>query len=386
MEQEAYVLGLLKTGRHTVRKIYDKTRCNRRQQLRIWRKYRGGKGFPPAWPETTPEEARALWEAKKAGRLEEMQRIMAEAEDRAVAAQKRITELEVQAEEAEAKMRQLEVKQKEKLTAIAKKEQRLEALPPGERKRVLPGSYEDEVLGLKPGSLIEPEKPGRKAVLPKDYGVYADNGRYFTVSNKWADLHDASRDELKLVAGYLTSKGFPARVEDGDQPKAYFDSSWPGKVESKWNKSVDSVLDILDRYRSRKIQLKSKQGFSKRIAQYLAKAYDAYANKSISDAEKAELKDELPDDWARIKKTDRLIMRFAMGVVEPSGEPTSRGIERGRTAKILLQKAADDASRKLASHKERERRRAIGPDEEEDDVASILAAGKKQLGLPSAKD
>lgn len=391
--EESYVLQLMEKGIKPLA-IYRRMRASRKRQIKIWRKH-GGSGLPPNFP--PPKErppgppGPSLPPAEAARRREEARALEAAAdeqlrklEEAAIERQRRIAELEAQAAEENRKIRLLEAEQKRLLTERKEKAERLAKaqailekrgeIEPPKKRRVLPGSYEADVLGLKPGTLIRPKKPAH-------LGEYADNGRYFVVSKDWADLEDATTDELALFADFLTIKKFPSRVEkSGDQPKAYFESTWPKNVEDRWTKAVDGGLTLLEKYRERKNQLKSKKMFSKSIANYLAMAYTAYADPSVSDAKKRALKEELPDTWARLKKVDRLILIFGMGVADASGAPTSKGIERGRAAKILLEKEARVAAKKLAERKEAQAKRRALREAERDEVSDILSSGRLALG------
>ena len=399
--EESYVLQLMENGIKPGA-IYRRMRASRKRQIKIWRK-NGGTGLPPNFP--PPKErppgppGPALPPAEAAKRREEARALEASAdeqlrqlEEAAIARQQRIAELEAEAAEEERKIRLLEAEQRKLLAERKEKAKRLEQarailekrgeVRPPKKRRVVAGSYEADVLGLKPGTLVDPGKPGRPALpKPAHLGEYADNGRYFVVSKDWADLEDASPDELALFADYLTSKKLPARVErSGDQPQAYFESTWPKKVEDKWTKAVDGGLALLEKYRARKEQLKSKKMFSKGIANYLAKAFSAYADPSVPESQKRELKEELLDTWARLKKIDRLILIFGMGVADSSGAPTSKGIERGRAAKILLEKEARAAAKKLAERKEAQEKRKALRSAEQDEVSDILSSGRLALG------
>jgi len=398
--EESYVIQLMENG-IAPGAIYRRMRASRSRQLKIWRKY-GNEGPPPNFPEApegtgpvggklTPTQAKERRAVAQTAQDEAGARLQ-ELESDALQRQQRIAELEASAVEEERKIRLLEVEQKKLLSDRKERAQRLSLAraalekrgddAPAGRRRVIPGSFEAEQLGLKPGDLVDPGRPGRPALAkPSHLGEYADNGRYFTVSKDWADLEDASPDELSLFANFLTTKKLPAKVEKkGDQPKAYFDSTWPKKIEAKWVKSVEDGLDLLDKYSARKKELSSKNMFSKRIAKYLAKGYDAYANANLTKAQKSSAREELEDDWARLKKIDRLILIFAMGVSDPSGAPTTKGIERGRAAKILLQKDADVAAKKLSEKQEAAKGRKALRQTEDDDVAAILAGGRKALG------
>lgn len=398
--EKSYVLQLIETGIAPLA-IYRRMRASRKRQIKIWRES-GGSGLPPNFPPPkdrppgppgpalTPAEAaerKAETDAREAAAEERLRQLEAASARR----QERIAELEAAAAEEERAIKLLEVEQKKLMIERREKAERLAQaraitkkkgeLPTSKKRRVLEGSYEDEVLGLKPGRLVEPGKPGRPALpKPKHLGEYADNGRYFTVSREWADLDEATSDELALFADYLISKKFPAKVErSGDQPKAYFESTWPKKVEDRWNRAVEGGLTLLDKYSARKKVLKSKKMFSKGIANYLAKAYTAYADPSFPESKQRAAKEDLLDDWARLKKVDRLILIFDMGVSKPSGEPTSKGIERGRAAKILLEKESRAAAKKLEEKALASQKRKAIRDAERDEVDAILGGGRLAL-------
>ena len=405
--EEAYVLQLMESGIRPL-VIYRRMRASKSRQMKIWRKF-GNEGTPPNFPEPKepptgpkgpqlpPAEYKERRDKARALERSADEQLLA-LEEAAVARQQRIADLEAQAIEEERKIKLLEIEQKQLLTERQEKAKRLAAarailekkgmVPPPKKRRVLPESFEAEELGLKPGAVAEPGRPGRPAMpKPKGFGQYADNGLYFPVSKEWADLEDAASDELALFADYLRLKKFPAKVESaGDQPKAYFDSTWPKAVETRWTKAVDGGLALVEKYRARKKKLSSKKMFSKGIAKYLAKGFDAYANADLSEAQKTAAREELMDAWARLKKIDRLILIFGMGVSGQDGTPTSKGIERGRAAKILLEREATSAAKKLAERQQVTRKRQAVRSAEEDEVAAILAGGKETLALPEGDD
>lgn len=399
--EKSYVLELIEK-RVKPLTIYKKTRASRSRQIKIWREG-GGEGLPPnfgppkATKSTSPSAAREI-----SKRREEMAIVHKDADEKlkkleelASHRHQRIAELEAQIIEEERKIKQLEYEQKRLVLERREKSERLsqaraaiEQRRPAavERARVLPGSYESEVLGLEPGTIIEPGKPGRPALpKPAHLGEYADNGKYFVVSKDWADLSDASKDELKFFAYHLTAKGFPSKVETkGDQPKAYFESSWPKSVENKWLSAVESGLSILDRYKERKQELKSKKMFSAAIARYLAKAYTAYADPSVSEEQKEIEKEELLDIWARIKKIERFIMIFEMEVANNDGSPTKKGIDLGMAAKAHLKKASREVSEKLLEEQEASRRKKALREAEQEEIENILSMGR--LALTTGED
>lgn len=276
-DEKAYVLQLIQNDVSPA-DIYKRMRASRSRQIRIW-KEAGGKGLPPNFPPSKgpfvppgPTGGAAasteLAEPKQAVKVkrdddDKIAALEAEARER----KEKIRKLEAEKEKDEERLKVLasavrgQKKKIESVKAISEKKKKPTELP----KRVISGSYEAEVLGLPVGSSLEPKKRKKKEVVD-----YADNGRYFVVSRDWADLADAKPDELKLFAGYLTSKRFPARVErSGDQPAAYFDGSWPKKIEERWVRAVDGGINLIDKYKEKKAKLKKNKMFSKRIAVYL---------------------------------------------------------------------------------------------------------------------
>lgn len=405
--EKSYVLQLIENGIKPLA-IYRRMRASRKRQIKIWRES-GGTGLPPNFP---PPKDRppgppgpALPPAEAAKRRAEVKALedaadaqLRQLEEAAATRQQRIAELEAGAAEEERKIKLLELEQKKLIAERKERARRLAQAraiqekrgePPTPKKRkVVPGSYEAEVLGLKPGTVAVPGRPGRPALpKPKHLGEYADNGRYFVVSKDWADLDEAKPDELALFADYLTLKKFPAKVErSGDQPKAFFESTWPKKVEDRWTKVVDNGLALIEKYSARKAQLASKKMFSKGIAKYLAKAYIAYADPSLTAAQKRTAKEEALDDWARLKKVDKLILIFGMKVSEADGTPTSKGIERGRAAKILLEKESRAAAKKLAERQQVVEKRKAMRAAEQDEVSAILSGGRLALGEGDDED
>ena len=393
--EKSYVIELIEKGISPLA-IYRKTRASRKRQIKIWREG-GGAGFPPNFPPpkgpfrsgAAPESAEQRKAAIKAFQKSAEDRLK-QLEDQAAERQRRIAELEAQVAQEEKIIQQLESQRKKLAVDLREKAERLAQAQAAMKKReiaesrgrrVLPGSYEQEALGLEPGTKIEPGKPGRPSLpRPAHLGGYADNEEFFAISRDWKDLEDATDDELALFASYLTSRGFPSRVESsGDQPRAYFESTWPKKVESKWNSAVDSGLELIEKYKDRKSELQPKKMFSKGIARYLAKAYSAFEDPAIPSGEKSELKDELLDDWARLKKIDRLILIFSMGSASSDGLPTSEGIIRGRAAKILLEKASRAAAGELSARLQESEKKKMIRQAERDEVDAILSGARLAL-------
>lgn len=366
--EKAYVLELIEKGIKPGA-IYRRMRASRDRQAKIWRES-GGKGMPPNFPPPRGPFA----PSSPAGPLKvatSKQKQLGDAELAALEAasatrQARMLELRAQAEAEKKEIRRLELEQKMLLAERVEKEERLASaqkamesrrVPAKGKRRVLPGSYEQEVLGLKPGSIVDPGKPGRPSLgIPDSLGEYADNGKYFTVSNDWIDLEDAKQDELELVAALLTAKGFPSRVEAGDQPKSFTESTWPKKIESKWINATNSAISTLEKYQDRKADLSSKKMYTKGIAKYLANAHDAYDD-SLSGAKKDEAQDEMLDNWARLKLADRYILIFNMKMANRDGSPTPKGIAAGRNAKIHLKKDARARAAQSPEAIEKEKRR-----------------------------
>jgi len=355
--EKAYVLELMENG---VRPgaIYKRMRASKGRQTKIWHDS-GGKGRPPNFPPPRDAGPPPTGPAPVRGRRSEVAALeaasdakIATLEAAASARQERIRALEAQAEEEKRKIKRLELEQKmllaermekDKNLAIAQKAMESRGSKKPVKRRVLPGSYEKEVLGLKEGSIIDQGKPGRPSLgIPDNLGEYADNGEFFTVSNDWADLEDATRDELEAFALTLSSKGFPAKVSRGDQPKAFFDESWPKSIEDKWIRAVDSSFEFLEKYKARKDVIAEKRSPPKGISEYLASAHDAYGG-GLSGDQAEYARDDMLDNWARLSKVDRYILVLNMGMANKDGEPTSKGIEAGRSAKMHLRKISKSA-------------------------------------------
>lgn len=393
--EKAFVLQLIENG-ITPLAIYRRTRASRSRQLKIWRSF-GNEGPPPNFP--PPKDGAPIAAQMRSAAAKKPSAAALAAEDRDAAQiealeqaskgrQARIAELEAlvederrQIEELEADRQRLQTARKEQALRLAQARaaaKKLKPAPPAAgRRKVLPESYESEVLGLKPGTFVEPKAAGRPAAPA--LVSYADNGRTFAVSQDWTDLEDATPDELVLFAQFLSNKGFPAKVEkSGDQPASYLESKMPKKVEDKWTSVVDGGLNLLEKYSKRKRELQAKKMYSKGIATYLANAYDAYANPKISKMGKELAQEDLEDNWARLKKMDRLILTFAMKVSKPDGTPTSLGVERGRAAKIRLQKDAETKTKRL-SESWAEAAKPTVRQVEKDEVESMLSAGRLAL-------
>ena len=82
--------------------------------------------------------------------------------------------------------------------------------------------------------------------------------------------------------------------------------------------------------------------------------------------------------WDRAGVFERDVMVFAMGVADITGKPTPKGASNGLHAKRLLVKDAEKASKRLAAKQKKQAER--------DDVADILAAGRKTLELPEGEE
>lgn len=344
--EEAYVIQLIEK-KVPPGVIYKKMRASRNRQARIWKK-NGNDGRPPNLPPAgepfVPRGPSGAGAAYKAEEAERVRKFEAEIEEQ----RKQIADATAEYFENQNKLKILVQKNNELRELQAKAEKQLEITArytPEERRRVLPGSYEAEQLKLPVGTLV-----GRRERVerPKSLGQYADNGRYFTVSTDWPELRGATQDELILLADYMTRRKFPARAErHGKFPSAYIDNTWPKKVADKWIEVIDGGMSLLREYSERKKTLSSRNMYSKQIAQYLAAAYDAYRNPKLTREQKASAQNELEDQWARTRRIDRYIMVYAMGVADVDGKPTTRGIDRGLAAKILLERASRAIVRKL---------------------------------------
>jgi len=427
--EETYVLQMIEDKIEPA-EIYKRMRASKSRQRRIWKKY-GGKGNPPNFPPprgpfkpppVAPDDAKARRAEVRAisdASLEQLKRLELEADER----KRKIAELESDAEKEAVKIKQLQhvrdklreesqrrLEQAEAARGIIDK-RRKPATPGPER--VLPGSYE-EAMGQKVGSLKAPKKKGRRALPAVGNGKYADNGLYFTVSKAWPQLRNASQDEIEVYAAYLDTKGFPARATPGGElPSGYISEEWSDKIDSQWEKVNSEALNIVNKYRARKIALRGSDNFSKPIIRYLVAAYDAYRNprfRDLDDKKKEALRENVLEQFARAKKVDRLIMIFALKVAEPDGKPTANGIDRGFAARALLEKQSRRAAARLDEKKEAlpgKPRRAISHeaspsvpkkkviteddvvqgildglitgDESEDEIAKILSGSVKAL-------
>ena len=118
--------------------------------------------------------------------------------------------------------------------------------------------------------------------------------------------------------------------------------------------------------------------YTKVIAAYPANAYDAYGNPKLSKAGKELAQEDLEDNWARLKKLDRLILSFFLKLSKPNGTPTKLGVERGRAAKIRLQKDAETRTKRL-SESWAEAAKPSVRQLEQDEVGAMLSAGKLAL-------
>lgn len=400
--EKAYVIQLIEKGIPPAT-IYKRMRASKSRQIRIWREA-GGDGRPPNFPppkgpfeprdgtpisSTEAKKARDRAKALEAAGDAKLAALEAEAAER----KEKISALEAEKKADENRIKALDAAQKKLASEEREKTRRLKSAaaamdkrkslpePKPIRRRVEAGSYEDEVLGLPVGSLVDKKKLGRPK--GKTASDYADNGRYFTVSKDWADLADAKPDELKLFAAYLTSKRFPARVErSGDQPNAYFNNTWPKKLEGKWVRAVDGGLSMLEKYREKKRKLRARKLFSKNIAAYLISVFDGYRNPKLNSAQKAEAKRKADVLWGRLSKLEQLVMIYDMKYADADGKPTSLGVERSLAARMLVEKAAKRASRKLKERKGVTKKRALKVSTEEDEAGDILTAARGRLSAP----
>jgi hypothetical protein len=380
--EESYVLSLIEKGVGPGA-IYKRMRASRARQIKVWRKS-GGDGLPPNFPppkDFTPDPnmvRRLEYDRSEAKRAEDeaLERIR-DLEEVALDRQARIQELEASIAAEEKQIRLLELAQRRLILDRTAKEARLEQAQAAidlvdsrkrssggdrtERRRVLPGSYEQEVLGLAPGSLIEPSSPGR----PKgpELSDYADNGSYFVVSNDWADLEDATRDELEVVAHFLTKAGFNSAVEtSGDQPRAYYESTWPKRIEDKWAATVGDAVEFLSKYRDRRKTLLADRMETKPIIKYLVHAYLGSP--------------DMLDSWAAIPRLDRFVLVFYSKIADLDGNPTAHGVVLGQSAARLIEQRSAE---RQAKERAREEKRAL-KQSEQDEVNRILFGGRRAIG------
>ena len=420
--EKAYVIELIENGIPPAA-IYKRMRASKSRQTRIWREATGSNGLPPNFPapkgpfepqdgvpisSTEVKAARERAKSLVAAGDAHMAALEAESAERkekiaALEADKKADEIRIKALESAQKKLALDSREKtrrlESAAAAMKKRKGLPE-PKPVRRRVEAGSYEDEVLSLPVGSLVEEKQRGR----PKGKSAtdYADNGRYFTVSKEWADLSDAKPDELLLFAAYLTSKRFPSRVErSGDQPKAYFNNTWPKKLEGRWVRAVDGGLSLIEKYREKKRRLRARKLFSKNIAAYLISVFDGYRNPKLNSSQKAESRRMAAVLWGHLSRLEQLVMIYDMKYADADGKPTSLGVERSMAARMLVEKASKRASRKLKERKGETKKRALQapdeargqlaaaeeePEDEVDEIAAMLAQTKDRLALGEGEE
>lgn len=385
--EEEYVLELMRKP-VSIFGIYRRMRASRKRQARIWKKY-GGEGMPPNFPHKkprpgdTPEESKVA-EKKRKKIIAADEKRVAELESKYAEAQARI---EAQKEEIEAlkEKRQDEVRalraateQRKALESwAAKAKKKLPAAP--KTRRVLPESYEAEEMGLPEGKPIREKKPKeRKPRRERPIEEWADNRKFFTVSKDWADLSDASNDELTIFADFLTKEGFPSKVTpSGDQPEAFFKERWPRKIERKWMQATERATEFLEAYQKRKAKIK-KDKFSPQtaleIVQYMANAYDAHRNPELNKAQKEDAKKKMAQAWRKSGVIDQAIMYFYMGIAEANGAPTNKGVQRGLAAKRMLTEDAERVSKRLGK-----RRKRLVEQEEREKAKELFERRKKEM-------
>ena len=390
-----YVYTLIK-ARKSIKKIYEHTRASAKRQRIIW-KQKGHKGRPPNFPPAKPPRGGPPKAPPAALPPAELEQYKAD-KKRLAAFQEAQAKLQKQLEAAEAgleaqatrlaeaddlrkrRSRQLRAAEDRARSLKTWAEQARPKVLPRGKARVLPGSYEAEVMGLKPGTVIKetPEIKKRRKRM-RELAEWADNGQYFVVSNDWPVLDDAAQDDLAFYAHYLTRSGFPTKATaSGGEPKADREKLWPKKIERMWDKANDEAYDQLEQYRRARKKLKDANWYSKPIAQFMANAYDAYRNKDLSKERRQIAAKRMREAWDRAGVFERDVMVFAMGVADITGKPTPKGASNGLHAKRLLVKDAEKASKRLAAKQKKQAER--------DDVADILAAGRKTLELPEGEE
>ena len=390
-----YVYTLIK-AKKSIKKIYEHTRASAKRQRIIW-KQKGHKGRPPNFPPRKPPRdgpprppPAAIPPAELERYREDKKRLTVFREAQAKLKQKLDTAqlaLETQATRL-AEIEEVRRQRSKQLQAAEGRARSLKAwtektrpkkLPAG-KARVLPGSYEVEVMGLKPGTVIKetPEIKKRRKKM-RELAEWADNGQYYVVSNDWSVLDDATQDDLAFYAHYLTRSGFPTKAEaSGGEPKADKQNLWPKKVERMWDKANDEAYDQLTQYRRTRDKLKAKNWYSKTIAQFMANAYDAYRNKDLSRERKQIAAKRMREAWTKAGLFERDVMVFVMGVADVTGRPTAKGATNGLHAKRLLVKDAEKASKRLTAKRKKQA--------EQQDVADILAEGRQKLELPEGEE
>lgn len=365
--EEQYVIELMKKG-VSVLGVYRRMRASKKRQARIWKKY-GGRGMPPNFPPKKPRPGGAPGEFKAAEKkrkklIADDEKRIYELESKYIEAQARI---DAQKEEIEA----LKEKRQEELRALraateqrkaleawaAKTKKKIPAAP--KTRRVLPESYESEELGLPEGKPLRKKKPAKEKKPRRERPIaeWADNRKFFAVSKDWADLSDASDDELTLFADFLTKEGFPSKVTpSGDQPEAFLKDRWPRGIERKWIRATERATDFLETYQKRKAKLK-KEKFSPQtapeIVRYMANAYDAYRNPELNKSQKESAKKNMAQAWGEAGIIDQAIMYFYMGIAETNGAPTNKGVERGLAAKRMLTEDAERLAKRLGKKRKR---------------------------------
>ena len=256
---------------------------------------------------------------------------------------------------------------------------------------MLPGSYEEEVLGLPVGTIIDAGKPGRPSLGP--ITSYAQNKKYFTVSDAWEDLQGAPKDELKAYAWNLRVRDIPARYVPGGKPPAAAETGEWGAVHAeKWLSANESSLGFLDRYVEARREYEKKKK-PKKYLEYLAAARLAYSPKGTQAQ-----RDDLADDWAKkfswaerylLTEKEKLFKSDPRAATEKgkmTGIPTEKGKQVGKWAQIDLERRAKDAAKRTGAAARQVAKQA----EEEAAEAARMDAIRKRMaqrrGLPRGEE
>lgn len=384
-DEKDYVLALMERGL-SVLAIYRRMRASRKRQLKIWREA-GKKGLPPGFPTPSDEPFVPIPKGARRGKitpkakaeLEALESEAAEAETRRAAIQARLEADKKAIEEAKAKRKALaaQVRKEQEQTAAleAWAARRPAVAPPSKRKRrrVQPGSYEEEELGLKVGSVIpkkaleSAEKRKRVKKPKKDIVDWADNKRYFVVSRDWPMLKRMGDDELHVVAQVMADYGFPSRVEpSGDEPRAYQSGDWGIRRTKKWDRAKEGALEVLGAYKAQKKKLAATKKYDLRTAQYIAAAAKSARRRTAANEESS------ADAWANLGVVGQLIARFTLRIADSQGRITPQGMARSKAAERIVQEDFDKKEAKRVRKALEEKDKVKLVEEAEDELAALL--------------
>jgi len=342
-EQKEFVFKLIK-GKWPPYEIYRIANASKARQRMIWQEL-GGKGSPP--------------------NLQGLERVIGEKKERRKEFAKKVKEAvtETLGEEQIVELPKLPEAEEKIEKALPKMIAKMEPQAPGtpEKRRVLPGSYEDEILKLPVGSLIEAPKelqegPKKRMRVRKPKSIkigkktikdFSNNGNYFEISSaiEFDDLFDEQGrrrkisfknfkpDDLAFAADVMVASGVPTIAsKKGGLPDSYLNENMPERFQAKYGRALDAAYSAVQEYKALKDRIKKGQT-PNRINEYLATAFQAFSPESNLQLSERKQKEKFVNIiWQDMNDAERALSIFHLRTAARNGIPNDRALAMGKIA------------------------------------------------------